>query len=143
MKEKQLEHYLFMHKSMWEWISKKITKAEICLDIDVLKEQYVTIYETNDNVSADICDVSFCYLCALSRKLELFGYDSCAFCNNCLLTPVRNRDHRISNCLNGLYHDAFFEPHDYKHQARVAKQIAEIGIDMEKAKQMFGIDKSE
>lgn len=142
MTRKKLEHFLFMHKSMWKWISNKITKAERCLDVDELKEQYISIYETNDNVS-DIGDVSCCYLCSLSRMLEWQGYDSCAFCNNCLLTPVRNHGYKISNCLNGLYRDVFFEQSDYKYQARVAKQIAEIGVDMEKAKQMFGMDKTE
>lgn len=142
MTRKELEHYLFMHKSMWEWVSSKITKAERCLDVDELKAQYVSTYETNDNVSSDICDVSFCYLCSLSRMLELFGHGTCAFCEICLLPPVRHHKHKIS-CLNGLYHDVLFEQDDYKYQARVAKQISEIGVDMEKAKQMFGIDKTE
>ena len=142
MTRKQLEYLLFMHKSMWKWISRKITKAKRCLDVDELKDQYLLIYETKDNVS-DICKAGNCYLCYLSSMLEHIGCGSCAFCNMCLLTPVRNHDRRVSKCLNGLYRDVYFELSDYKYQARVAKQIAEIGVDMEKAKQMFGIDKSE
>lgn len=141
MTYKELEYLVSMHKSMWKWIAKRIEESKRCRDVQYLKLSYVTRYDSKANQSI-MSYFGNCYLCYLSHELDSIRYRNCEFCNNCLSFSEPNRGYKISKCLNGLYRDALFEENDYKYQARVAMQIAELEIDMDKAKQMFGIDKT-
>lgn len=143
MTYKELEYLVSMHKSMWKWIAKRIEESKLCRDVEYLKLVYVTTYDSKTNQD-NMCHCCCCYLCYLSNELDSSRQRVCEFCKNCLSFPEpNNMGSRISKCLNGLYRDVLFEENDYNYQARVAMQIAELEIDMDKAKQMFGIDKTE
>lgn len=143
MTYKELEYLVSMHKSMWEWIAKTIEASKQCRDVEYLKSSYVTIYDskTNRDKMRICCN---CYLCYLSKELDSSIQRVCEFCKNCIsFSEPNNMNSRISKCLNGLYRGVLFEEDDYNYQARIAMKISELPIDMDKAKQMFGIDKTE
>lgn len=139
MTYEELEYLVSMHKSMWKWIAKRIEESKLCRDVEYLKFVYVTTYDSKDNQNnMSLC--SYCYLCYLSDELGRISHKSCEFCKNCLsFSEPYNMDPRISKCLNGLYRDVLFEMDDYNYQAKIAMIISELPIDMDKAKQMFGI----
>lgn len=142
MTYKELEYLVSTHKSMWKWIAKRIEESKRCRDVEYLKLAYVSFYDSKANQSI-MSDFGNCYLCYLSDELGSSSRRSCEFCENCISFSDSNIDSKITKCLNGLYRDVLFEVENYNRQARIAMKISELPIDMDKAKQMFGIDKTE
>ena len=148
MKNVDIEYLVYRHRDMWNWISHQIMKSRSCLNIDDLKEQYITYYESRE-FCLTLSKSGFCYLCYLSDLLSDFAdtkdsrVHACIFCHKCIPTYEYKCSSSIGRCLNGLYRDVLFEETSYKQQAFIAYEISNLDIDMEKAKQMFGIDKSE
>lgn len=148
MKKVDIEYLVYRHRDMWNWISHQIMKSRRCLDVEGLKEQYIKYFE-NREFCLTLSKSGFCYLCYLSNLLsdlatmEDSRVHACIFCSKCIPTYEYKCASSISRCLNGLYRDVLFPGKSYKYQAFVAYGISTLEIDMEKAKQMFGIDKSE
>lgn len=148
MKHVDIEYLVYRHRDMWHWISHQIMKSGCCLDVECLKEQYITHFESRE-FCLTLSKSGFCYLCYLSNLLsdladmEGSRVHACIFCRKCIPTYEDKCGSSIGRCLNGLYRDVLFPGKSYKYQAFVAYRISTIVIDMEKAKQMFGIDKSE
>lgn len=145
MKNVDIEYLVYRHRDMWNWISRQIMKSRCCLDVDELKEQYIKYFE-NLKFYPTLSLNAFCYLCYLSKLLDDkkdSKFNACNFCNACIKSFEWKCSSSIGRCLNGLYRDVLFEETSYKQQAFIAYEISNLDIDMEKAKQMFGIDKSE
>ena len=145
MKHTDLEYLVYRHKDMWHWISHQIMKSKRCLDVADLKEQYIKHTEYRE-FRFTLSNLGFCYLCYLSDLLadmEGSKFHACVFCRKCIPTFEWKCSSSIVRCLNGLYRDVLSETESYQHQAFIAYKISTLEIDMEKAKQMFGIDKSE
>lgn len=145
MKYTDIEYLVYRHRDMWHWISHQIMKSRCCLDVDDLKEQYIKYFENRKFYGTLSC-ISFCYLCYLSKLLGAkkdSKFNSCNFCKACIKSFEGKCSGSTNRCLNGLYRDVLFETESYKYQALVAYKISALEIDMEKAKQMFGIDKTE
>ena len=145
MKYTDLEYLVYRHRDMWHWISNQIMKSKRCLDVEDLKEQYIKYFENRKFYATLSCN-AFCYLCYLTKLLDAkedSKFNSCNFCNACIKSYEWKCSGSIGRCLNGLYRDVSFESGSYQYQARIAYKISSLEIDMEKAKQMFGIDKSE
>lgn len=145
MKNVDIEYLVYRHRDMWQWISHQIMKSRCCLDVDDLKEQYIKYFENREFYATLACN-SFCYLCYLSKLLgakEDSRFHTCNFCRKCIPEFEWKCSRSTGRCLNGLYRDVLREETSYKQQAFIAYEISNLDIDMEKAKQMFGIDKSE
>lgn len=148
MKHVDIEYLIYRHRDMWRWISHQIMKSRRCLDIDDLKEQYIKDFESREFYFT-LSNSGFCYLCYLSGLLadmadmEGSRFHACVFCYKCIQKFEWKCSNSIARCLNDLYRDALYETESYEYQAYVAYEISILNIDMEKAKQMFGIDKSE
>ena len=145
MKYEDIEYLVCRHRDMWHWISHQIMKSKRCLDVAGLKEQYIKHAEYRE-FRFTLSNLGFCYLCYLSDLLadmEGSRFHTCNFCRKCIPAFEWKCSSSIGRCLNGLYRDVLCEETSYKQQAFIAYEISNLDIDMEKAKQMFGIDKTE